>query len=180
MTTGSTIYNFEIALSDITRNVYEKLSLRVAQHPSETIEYLLTRTLAYCLEYRDCIEFTKGLADSDAPAIWMHDLTGKLTGWIEIGVPSAERLHRASKKVDYLAIYTSKDPLNLLEQLKGERIQNSEKIFVHVLGVDFIAAFKAILERRNTIELSVVEGNLYLNISGKNLTCPIVTHGLLS
>jgi uncharacterized protein YaeQ len=33
------------------RSVYETLSLKVARHPSETIEYLVTRVLSYCLEY---------------------------------------------------------------------------------------------------------------------------------
>ena len=47
----ATIYTFEIQLADVDRGVYESLSLRVARQPSETEEYLLTRVLAYCLEY---------------------------------------------------------------------------------------------------------------------------------
>ena len=49
MTLSSTVYNFDIQLSDVDRGVYETLSLRVAQHPSETDDYLVTRVLAYCL-----------------------------------------------------------------------------------------------------------------------------------
>ena len=40
-----------IELADIDRGVYTTLDLRVARHPSETEEFLLTRVLAYCLEY---------------------------------------------------------------------------------------------------------------------------------
>jgi len=97
MALGATIYSFTIQLSDMDRGVYETLDLRVAQHPSEAAEYMLTRVMAYCLEYQEGITFSKGLADADQPAVWVHDPTGRLTVWIEVGTPTAERLHRASK-----------------------------------------------------------------------------------
>src|SRR6185436_948034 len=52
MALTATVYNFDIDLADVDRNVYERLDLRVARHPSETIEYMLMRVFAYCLEYR--------------------------------------------------------------------------------------------------------------------------------
>src|SRR5438309_11590322 len=97
MALTATVYNFDIGLSDVDRGVYESLSLRVARHPSETEEYLVTRVLAYCLEYTDGIAFTKGIAEPDEPAIVVRDLTGPLVTWIEIGSPAAARLHKASK-----------------------------------------------------------------------------------
>jgi uncharacterized protein YaeQ len=56
----ATIYTFDIALADSDREVYESLALRVARHPSETVEYLLTRVLAYALEFTEGIEFSRG------------------------------------------------------------------------------------------------------------------------
>src|SRR5690242_5221959 len=110
MAQNSTIYNFDIRLSDVDRNIYTELALRVARHPSETEEYLLTRVLAYCLEYADGITFSKGLADPEEPAITVRDLTGTLKSWIEIGAPDAARVHKASKASPRVAIYTHKDP----------------------------------------------------------------------
>ena len=52
MALTATIYNFEIDLADSDRGVYETVTLRVAQHPSESDEYLIGRVLAYLLEYR--------------------------------------------------------------------------------------------------------------------------------
>ena len=66
MALTSTVYNFDIALSDADRGVYEQLALRVALHPSEAIEHMLTRVLAYCLEYQEGIAFLKGgISDGD-------------------------------------------------------------------------------------------------------------------
>jgi uncharacterized protein YaeQ len=56
--------------------VAETLELRVAQHPSESPEFLIARVLAYCLECAEGIAFSKGLSDPDEPAILVRDLTG--------------------------------------------------------------------------------------------------------
>ena len=60
MAQTATMHHIEIALSDVDRGVYEALDLRVAQHPSESMRYMLTRTLAYCLSYEEGIAFSKG------------------------------------------------------------------------------------------------------------------------
>src|ERR1700674_1012817 len=74
----ATIYNVDIDLADADRGVYETLALRIARHPSESEEYLVTRTLAYVLECSDGIEFSRGLSDPDEPAIAIRDLTGRI------------------------------------------------------------------------------------------------------
>jgi len=89
------MYTVDVALSDVDRGVYESLSIKAACHPSETEEYFATRILAYCLEYKEGISFSKGLSEADVPAISVRDLTGALTAWIEIGSP-----HRRADGVD--------------------------------------------------------------------------------
>src|ERR1700733_13209814 len=121
MALSATIYVFGIELADSDRNVYESLELRLARHPSETAEYLLTRVLAYCLEFTEGIAFSRGLAEPDVPAISVHDLTGALLSWIEIGAPDAARLHKASKAAPRVAVYTHRTRA-LLQQLNGEKI----------------------------------------------------------
>src|SRR5438094_2653221 len=93
----ATIYNVDIDLADADRGVYETLALRVARHPSESEEFLVTRILAYALEFREGIAFSSGLSDPDEPAISVRDLTGAIQSWIDIGIPDAARLHNASK-----------------------------------------------------------------------------------
>src|SRR5438552_4956861 len=128
MALGATIYNIEIDLADSDRGVYESLDLRVARHPSESEEYLVTRVLAYALEYTEGIEFSRGISDPDEPAIAVRDLTGALKVWIEIGTPDAARLHKASKAAPRVAVYTHKDPAQLVGRLAGERIHKAEDV----------------------------------------------------
>jgi uncharacterized protein YaeQ len=50
MAQTATVYTVNIDLADMDRGVYETLDMRVARHPSETVEFMLVRILAYCLE----------------------------------------------------------------------------------------------------------------------------------
>jgi uncharacterized protein YaeQ len=165
----ATVYNFDIQLSDVDRNVYETFTVRAAKQPSETEEYLAARVLAYCLEYTEGIAFTKGLAEPDVPAIEVRDLTGALKAWIEVGTPDADRLHKASKASPRVAVYTFKDPANLLRQFEGTRIHRAEQIALFAFDPAFIAAFVERLDRRTTLEIAVTEGHLYLTMAGDTL-----------
>ena len=51
MALPATIRKFDIALAHADKDMYETLELRVAQHPSESERYLVTRVLARTLEH---------------------------------------------------------------------------------------------------------------------------------
>src|SRR5579863_8672701 len=133
MALGATIYVFKIDLADSDRGVYQPLELRVARHPSETEEHLLTRVLAYCLEYTEGIAFSNGLFESDQPTIAVRDLTGALRAWIDVGAPDAARLHRAAKLAPRVAVYTNKDAIQLAARLGTERIHRAEAIELYAM-----------------------------------------------
>ncbi|WP_280382705.1 YaeQ family protein [Nocardia wallacei] len=46
MALSATVHTFAVHLSDVDREVYRELELRVARHPSETAEFMVTRVLA--------------------------------------------------------------------------------------------------------------------------------------
>lgn len=89
------IYVLTIDLNDVDRGVYERLELRVARHPSETAEFMLIRVFAYCLEYEAGIAFGNDISSGDEPAVLVRYPTGRLTGWFEVGMPDASRVHRS-------------------------------------------------------------------------------------
>ena len=174
MALGATIYNFDIELADTDRHVYESLALRVARHPSESEEYLVTRLLAYLLEFTEGIEFSRGVSEPDEPTIAVRDLTGALASWIDIGTPDAARLHRASKAAGRVAVYTHKEPTQFLKQLAGEKIHNAEALELYALDRALVAALVARLERRVAFSLSISDRELYVSIGADNLTGTVV------
>lgn len=175
MAAGATIYVFDIRLADADRAVYETLALRVARHPSETEEYLLTRVLAYCLEYREGIAFSRGLSDPDEPALAVRDLTGALQAWIEVGAPDAARLHRAAKAAPRVAVYAHRDPAQLAARLAGERIHRGEHIEFFAMDRELLAALAGRLQRRMAFDLSVAERHLYLTLDDGTLSGVVET-----
>lgn len=178
MALTSTIYNAAVDLSDVDRGIYESLELRLAMHPSESAEYLVTRLVAYCLEYTEGIAFTSGLSNGEEPAIVVRDLTGRLTAWIEVGTPDAGRLHRASKLGARVAVYTHKNLQNLLAQLEGKKIHRASQIPIYTFGRGFIDDLAGKLERRMRMTLSVTERHLYLDVDGAGLSTEVEEHRL--
>ncbi|HVR40088.1 MAG TPA: YaeQ family protein [Thermoanaerobaculia bacterium] len=176
MALTSTMYTATVELSDVDRGVYETLDLRLAMHPSESAEYLTTRLLAYCLEYTEGIEFTSGLSNGEEPAIVVRDLTGRITAWIEIGAPDADRLHRASKLAQRVVVYTHRDLRNVLGQLDGKKIHRASEIPIYTFGRGFIDELAARLERRMRVTLSVTEQHIYLDVDGASFTTVIEEH----
>ena len=169
MALGATIYVFKIDLADSDRGVYQPLELRVARHPSETLDHLLTRVLAYCLEYTEGIALSNGLFDSDQPTIAVRDLTGALRVWIDVGAPEATRLHRAAKLAPRVVIYTNKDAVQLAARLGAERIHRVEALELYAVDRDWLASLAARLTRRMEFTLTVAERHLYLSLGEETL-----------
>ena len=100
-----TIYKAQIELADSDRNCYEALSLTMAKHPSETLERMMVRLLAYCLNCARGLEFTKGIATADEPDLWTHSDSGEIEQWIEVGHPEELRLRKACGRARQVSVY---------------------------------------------------------------------------
>jgi uncharacterized protein YaeQ len=165
----ATIHSFTVRLSDVDRGVYETLEFKAARHPSESAEYLASRVLAYCLEYAEGIAFSRGLSESDQPAIAIRDLTGALQAWIDVGAPDAARLHKAAKEAPRVAVYSHRSPEQLRQLLAGEKIHRAGALELYAFDRGLLAGFAQRLDRRMALELSVNEGQLYLTVGGETL-----------
>ena len=169
MALSSTIYHLRIALSDVDRSVYQDLDLRIARHPSETLEYLITRTLAFCLCHEEGIEMGVGLSDSDEPAIFVNDLQGSRKVWIDIGTPSADRMHRASKACDQVVIFTHHDPQFLVKESEKRAIYHRDQIEVYAVDPKMLKALCELTDRNSRWELTRSDGDLYVKIGTKTI-----------
>jgi uncharacterized protein YaeQ len=180
MALTATMYHLQVALSDVDRGVYEALDLRLARHPSETMRYLLTRALAYCLSYEEGIAFSKaGIASTEEPPLAVRDRTGLLRAWIEIGAPSAERLHKASKAAERVALFTS-TPLALLRREAATRaIHRAEAIDVWRLEPGFLDALEPKIDRNAKLELVRNGGQLYVTTASGTVEGEIVQASLV-
>lgn len=174
MALTSTLYRFRIDLSDVDRGLYRDFDLRLARHPSENEAYLLTRLFAYLLEFDDGMELAPGLCADDEPAIFVRDAAGGgFAKWIEIGNPSARRLHKASKAARDVSVYTYKDPANLVRELAGEKVHRIESIRAYAIASSFLDPLARLLGRDNSWTVFRQDGELTLVAGEESLTTPL-------
>ena len=171
MALTATVYTFDVALSDVDRGVYETLAIKAACHPSESEAYLLTRVLAYCLEYTEGIGFSKGgISDPDDPPLLVKDLTGAWRSWIEVGAPDAARLHKASKASPRVVLYTHKEPRLLLRGYEGQTIHKAEQIEIVAVDRALLEALATHLDRRTRWSVTRTDDQLFVDVVGETLT----------
>ena len=176
MAIGSVVHTFTLTVADVDRGVYDDLSLRVARHPSETDAFMITRVIAYALELDEGITFGGTVSNTDEPAVLVKDLTGRVTTWIEIGAPDAERLHYANKLAERTVVYTHREPVKMMERYTGKKIHEADTIVVHGFEPDFIDQAAALLDRRNTATVTRTDGRLYLDLNGTSLASDLSAH----
>lgn len=163
MALPATLRRFEIALADADRELYEQLDWRVAQHPSESERHLVARVIARALEHGDGVEFSRGgVSDDDEPAIVRRDLRGDLQAWIEVGSPSPDRLHKATKLAPRVAVYGWKNVEQLAEAIAERGVHRGDEVVLRALPLELLDGVVATLDRVNRWDLSVTGGVLYL------------------
>ena len=175
MALPSTPVRFKIELSHVDRNIYESLDLRLAKHPSETTRYLLCRLLAYCAVYQEGLAFSRGgLSTPDEAPVAQHSLDGRLLLHVEIGTPSAERLHKASKAAPRVVVFTQHDPAQLVAALRGHKVHRLEAIEAYALAPSFLDDLATCIgERGAEFELTIADQQLYVSIAGKSFSTPL-------
>ena len=160
----ATVRRLKVQLSDSDRGVYEVLDLRLAQHPSETEPFLVTRALAYCLCFEEGIAFGHGLSNVDEPALTIREGDGRLKAWIEVGSPSATRLHRASKAAPRVCVFTHHDPQLIVRDAQKTPIHRAAAIELYVPAPSLVRALAERVERAMSWELSLSGGQLYVTV----------------
>jgi uncharacterized protein YaeQ len=168
MALPATMRKMQISLADSDRGIYEELELRVAQHPSESDRYLVARVLARALEHGEGLEFSKGgVSDDTEPALVQRDLRGDLVAWIEIGAPTPDRLHKASKASPRVAVYTWKSAEALVDAIRERGVHRAEHIELFALDAGWLDSIAKTLDRSNKWELSIAGGVVYLTVNGE-------------
>jgi len=167
MALTSTVHRLTIALSDVDRGVYESLEVRIARHPSETAERLVARALAYALVYEEGLTLGPGVSTGDEPALSVRSGDGRLLLFVDVGTPTGDRLHRASKAAERVVVFTQHDPALLVREAAATRIHRVSEIDVYAFDKAQIAALAERLDRTIAWEVLRSDGQLYVTVGGK-------------
>jgi uncharacterized protein YaeQ len=99
--------------------------------------------------------------------------------WLDVGHPSAERLHKASKAAERVAVCTFQELAAFRRPLVGARIHRAHEIELVVLPSELLEPLAAKLERRMDWDVAISDGQLYVTTSGQTLAGEITRAPLL-
>ena len=174
MALNATIYRFTIDLADMDRSIYQNLSVHVALHPSETIERMVMRLLAYCLNYHERLQFTKGLSTDSEPDLWRHAYNGEIEHWIELGLPDAKRVKRACSRSEQVTIYAyGGQALDSWWQTMKNTFARQDDLEAFQFDEAVIAEFSEQVTRTMSLSCMIQEGIVTLSWDAQMLECSV-------
>ncbi len=156
-----TIYKFKIALTDLNRNYYDTLNLTIAQHPSETLERMMMRVLAFCINAQEFLTLTKGLSTVEEPDLWVHTLDGRIVLWIDVGEPAPDRIKKATRIAKTVKVYSFNSKSNVWWMQEHAKF-NSLTAAIFQLQWSHIQALAKLVQRTMDISVTITEESAYV------------------
>lgn len=182
MAQAPTLYDVQLELSDSDRGVQCERRLKVARHPSETMERLWLRLLAFCWRYDERLTFTADISDADAPDLRSDDFTGRTTQWIRVGRPDPAKIRRAVTQTPGAEVSVFFDSPARLEafrrQAEEEKVTHLEKVNLTCVSQELLRALAARDERRIKLTATIAGDHLYLDLEGEALDSELTSRRL--
>jgi uncharacterized protein YaeQ len=156
-----TIFKMNINVSNLDEDVYETIHLTLAQHPSETMERMVTRVLAFVLNNQEFLTFTKGLSEVDDPDIWAKNYSDEFLLWVDVGEPAFERIKKACHQAKNVKVYTFNTKSNVWWK-QSQKDFNTISAEVYQFDFEQIQAFAALVERTMEFSITLTEDVFYI------------------
>lgn len=163
MALKATIYKADLQIADMDRHVYGDYPLTIARHPSETDERMMARVLAYALYAEEGIAFTKGLFDVDEPEVWVKNLVGEITLWIDLGQSDDARIRRACSRADQVVVLCYGTGCEVWWKLIASKLTRFTNLTVLQLPAATSQALAALAARSMRLQCMVQDGEIWLN-----------------
>ena len=165
MAQKATIYKVELSVSDMDRHYYETHKLTVAKHPSETDERLMVRLIAFALNAREQLEFSRGLSTDDEPDLWEKSLSGETELWVTLGLPSEKIVRQSCGKAKEVIIYSYG---GRTAEVWWDKIKNSTTRFENLKVINLAEAETSKLaqqaNRSMKLQVNIQEGDLMVSV----------------
>lgn len=163
MAEKATIYKANITLSDTDRHHYDDLNLTLALHPSETLERMMVRLLAFCFNGYARPTFTRGLSSVDEPELWCKSDDGRILNWIEVGQPAVDRLKKAAGQSLAVEIFTYGRGMDIWWQQHRDAITAMNKVTIHYFSVEELQPLVALAEKTMNLVVTLAESIAYVS-----------------
>ncbi len=164
-----TIHKLNLTLSNMDTNVYGDYNLTIALHPSETIERMMVRILAFCYRAAENLTFTKGLSSMEEPDLWLKHDNGTILEWIEVGQPAVDRLKKASGQSQSVKVFTYGRGMDVWWKTNNAAIRALPKVSIHHFAADELQALTALADKTMNLTVTITETIAYVSTATDNV-----------
>lgn len=169
MAEKATIYKATITLADMDRSVYGDYNLTVALHPSETVERMMVRILAFCYCAAENLTFTKGLSSMEEPDLWLKHDNGTILQWIEVGQPAPDRLKKASSQAQAVHVFSYGRGMDVWWKTNNAAIRALPKVTIHHFVADELQQLCALADKTMKLTVTITETIAYVSSATENV-----------
>jgi len=157
------------------------VSVKVARHPSETVERLWLRILAFAWKWREGLAFGPGLCEPDAPDLSLALPDGRVSAIVRVGKPDPQRIERDVNQnagADVAVLFESP------RRLEAFRAEAQEGGYARAAAADLAAVDPGLVkelgareDRRIKASITLVADHLYVEVDGRTLDAPLHRQG---
>lgn len=170
MARGSRLYQGRVELADTDRGYYQRLEPATALHPSESVDRLVLRLLAYLVLHEPGLTFRGGgVSQGEEPDLAVRDDSGAISHWIDVGTPAAERLRKAARRGRRLTVVTHEELLHRWKRQHGESLPAFDGSIL-VLQSALVNSLAEELPRRIRWQATISGATLFLEHEGRSLS----------
>ncbi len=177
MALPSTLHHFELHVSHADEGVEASVVLKVARHPSETMERVWLRVLAYAWKWRAGISFGPGLCDPDAPDLLVPAPHGGSALVVRVGRPDPARVERDVNQnagAEVAVLFEGPRRLSAyVAEARERRLGRAVGVDLAAIDPPVLAALGSIEARRVRVVVTLVADHVYLDVDGRALDGPL-------
>jgi uncharacterized protein YaeQ len=122
----------------------------------------VARLLAMAIFCEPELTFTKGISATEEPDIWVVGSNGRTIFWVEVGLPEADRIIKASRHAERVALLACGRTLVNWDKQHLSKLAKITNLTVVSVDQGFIATLSSHLQRSITWSITISGGILYL------------------
>lgn len=164
MALKATVFKAQINVSDTNRHYYNDHTLTIAQHPSETDERMMVRLLAFALHADEQLTFAEGICNEAEADLWLHDLSGVLRLWIDVGTPDEKLIRKACNRADKVVLYAyGARTVDIWFKQNKSLLAQQDNLKIFHLPSDKTKALADMAKRNMQIQFSIMDNQIYVS-----------------
>jgi uncharacterized protein YaeQ len=183
MALPSILHHLDLRFSQADAGVDGEVSLKIARHPSETMERLWLRILAFVWKWREGMVFGPGLCEPEAPDVLAALPDGRPAVVVRVGKPEPQRVERDVNQNSGAEVAVLFESPRRLEAFVAEAGDGG---YARAAEVDLAAVDPVLLkelgsreDRRIKASVTLVADHLYVEVGGRTLDAPLHRKGTI-